>query len=94
MEIINDLEDLIFLKMMKAKRREGNKELFKTRSSFGFYSTGVNIIIEKNPELFVKSTRLTHEQFNALLNLIKPWLTKNSRRKPIEPEQRLYITLK
>ena len=94
MEIINDLEELIFLKMMNANRREGNKELFKTQSSFGFYFTGINIIIENNRELFVKSTRVNHVQFNALLNLIKPWLTKNSRRKPIESEQRLYITLK
>lgn len=92
---MDDLEDLILLSMMmQHKSRSGNRELFKSRPNYGFYSTGVNILIEKNPDLFLKSTRLNHNQFRVLLSLIEPSIKKFSHRKPIEPEQRLYITLK
>ncbi|XP_069963027.1 uncharacterized protein [Bactrocera oleae] len=93
MDYIDFLEDLLLLKMIACRQRSGNQEIFKTRKNHGFYSSGVNVLIKKNPGLFMKSTRFTHEQFKVLLNLVEPWLRKYSRRNPIEPEQRLYITL-
>ncbi|XP_039951977.1 protein ANTAGONIST OF LIKE HETEROCHROMATIN PROTEIN 1-like [Bactrocera tryoni] len=93
MDDIDVLEDLLLLKMIASRQRRGNQEIFKTRKNHGFYSSGVNVLIKKNRELFIKSTRFTYEQFKVLLNLVEPYLRKYSHRNPIEPEQRLYITL-
>ncbi|XP_017465225.1 PREDICTED: uncharacterized protein LOC108358412 [Rhagoletis zephyria] len=93
MDSIDVLEDLLFLEMISQNTRQGNREIFKTRKTSGFYTSGVKILIDKNPDLFFKTTRMTCAQFDALLNLIEPWLRKYSKRQPIEPEHRLFITL-
>lgn len=91
---IEVLEDLIVMRLLcKRKSRSSNKELFKSREKYGFYNTGFDILKEKNPELFFKSVRMDYEEFKALLELVRFALTKHSKRKPVNEEQRLFITL-
>nr|CAH7740540.1 unnamed protein product [Callosobruchus chinensis] len=45
-------------------------------------------------EMFFKYTRMFPEQFDQLLNLVKPKLLKRSRREYLSPEFRLGMTLK
>lgn len=99
MEIEEDIEDLENLMLLKSivdqvKCRKRNRQLFKTRDQFGFYRTGLSILQNEEDGLFHKSVRMSKAHFQVLLNLVGPFLERNSlRRKPIPPENRLYITL-
>ena len=91
---IEALEDLMILRLLKRNgSRSSNKELFKSREKFGFYNTGVDILVTKNPELVFKSVRMNLDQFKTLLLLVQFALTKHSERKSSNAEQRLFITL-
>lgn len=45
-------------------------------------------------EMFFKYTRMTPDQFDTLLALVRPKLLKRSRRKPLSPGLRLAMTIK
>jgi hypothetical protein len=45
-------------------------------------------------DMFFHYTRCTVEQFDQLLSLVGPLITKRSHRTPLNPEHRLAITLR
>lgn len=65
----------------------------RERSCLGAYCTLFLKYKRTNHEEFFKMTRLTVEQFEELLNLLHPALTKASMREFLHPEFRLAFTL-
>lgn len=82
----------IYLKSLN-RRRWWVRELNLTRDENGFFAKSYKHLKEKDYEHFIKITRMTKATYDVLFNLIKPKLQKNSHRKPIAPDCRLFLTL-
>lgn len=81
-----------------SKKRRPSTRRFKTRpinrariskSQYDYFKK----MTTWDEEQFFKYTRMTIAAFNKLLNLIRPFISKERRRDGIFPEQRLVITL-
>lgn len=65
----------------------------KRKRGQGFDLNLFHELIVSDHEEFFGYTRMWPEQFEFLLNLIRPYLEKRSIRKPLSPRLRLSITL-
>ncbi|XP_055910546.1 putative nuclease HARBI1 [Eupeodes corollae] len=74
-------------------RRWWVRPVYQERNEKGYFETTFKFIKENDPDLFFKSTRMNHIQYNLLLSLVKKRLTKSSIRKAISRECRMVLTL-
>ncbi|KAI8115878.1 Protein ALP1-like [Lucilia cuprina] len=79
--------------LMRSNRRWWVRPVNLTRDSIGFFKTCMEQIKVQDEEHFFKATRMEVSKYIMLLTLLKPKLQKFSRRNPIDPEQRLSITI-
>ncbi|KYN12068.1 hypothetical protein ALC57_15777 [Trachymyrmex cornetzi] len=105
MESIEENEELILLTsivwvqiiacylLLKPNRRWWMLPDKRERPCLGAYCTLFLKYKRTNHEEFFKMTRLTVKQFEELLNLLHPALTKASMREFLHPEFRLAFTL-
>lgn len=80
-------------KKVRNKRRWWVRPLLRNREKRSQYYNLFQYIKEKDDEQFFKFTRMTVNQFEKLLDLVKDRLIKISPRKPLSPEFRLVMTL-
>lgn len=64
------------------------------RKIHGDYYSLIVEMRQHDPEMFFSYTRMSIEQFDWLLNLVGPYLTKFSRREPLPEALRLLVTLR
>lgn len=81
----------------KRKRREyGIHPINQTRKKLGEFFTLIKML-EEDPMRYFNYFRMSNEQFNQILDKIKPCLMpkyKHSRSNIISPEEKLVITLR
>lgn len=77
----------------RKRRRWWVRPVYQDREKGGFYETTFQIMKSRDPEMFVKTTRMNLESFNVLFTCIGDKLQKYSFRKPISAECRLLLTL-
>lgn len=77
----------------RLRRRWWVRPVNVDRKDLGFHQIGFAQLKLRDEEHFFKATRMTVNKFNALLILLKERLQRFSRRKPIDEETRLGITL-
>lgn len=83
----------VYMKRDKKCRKVWVREVNKTRDKDGFFKKCFKEIKSKDEDHFFKATRMNVQTFNLLLGLLKQKLTKYCLRKPIEPENRLTVTI-
>ncbi|XP_067625733.1 putative nuclease HARBI1 [Eurosta solidaginis] len=88
---ITYLANEIFI--MCKNRRWWVRPVNLTREEEGFFKTCFQQLQEKDEEHFFKVTRMSTENFNLLLTLLREKLRRFSNRKAICPETRLAMTL-
>ena len=105
---MDDIEDTIFLLWLFNKRRKScrlmekkkqNKfwvrSIFKERELKGEFHALIQDLKLFDSEYFLKQFRMTSTKLEELLSWIAPKTEKSSvRREPIDPEQRLCVTLR
>lgn len=64
------------------------------RDEQGDYNNLIREMRSSHPDLFFSYTRMTFEQYDYLLELVTPILTKFSNRTPLPPAIRLLVTLR
>lgn len=77
----------------RLRRRWWVRPVNINRNSEGFQRMAFAELKLKDEEHFFKATRMTVDKFNALLILLKGRLQRFSKRKPIDEETRLSLTL-
>ena len=88
-------EELIF--EMYGRKRAKTHVMFELRSEEGMYSKLIVNHLREDPKKFAEFFRLSWEQFDFLVELIKDDLSKKSwgvNLYPITPEEKLAITLR
>nr|CAH7714787.1 unnamed protein product [Callosobruchus chinensis] len=75
-------------------RRWWVRPIFQERNQKGAFVNLFHHMKTSDHEMFFKYTRMFPEQFDQLLNLVKPKLLKRSRREYLSPEFRIGMTLK
>lgn len=86
------------LRQAQAERRRNRRRwwvrpTYEDRAKYGFYETTFRVMKARDPEMFMKATRMSVECFNLLLRLVGDNLKKFSMRTPISAECRLALTL-
>jgi len=80
-------------KRAKQKRRWWVRPVNKLRNAQGFYHNLVQELLQSDHEEFFGLYRMWPEQFSLLINLLHPYIKKNSNRTPLPTELRLAVTL-
>lgn len=93
MNIIFIMVKAVILVRKRLRRRWWVRPVNVNRNDLGFQQIGFAKLKANDKEHFFKATRMTVEKFNALLILLKERLQRFSRRKPIDEETRLGLTL-
>lgn len=76
------------------KRRWGVRPALRDRRNKGEFKTCFLKYKLIDHEWFFMYTRMTPTQFDNLLNIVGPLLEKSSNREPLNPAQRLAMTLR
>ena len=89
----------ILIKRNKSKRNKKRyrscavRVLNRNRKRCGFYFVTFRRMKDLDAEWFFIHTRMSVPVFNALVNMLTPFLRKISIRESVSPEERLAITL-
>lgn len=90
-----ELEDFIYLTSMPRKHRFWARQIYLDRQQKGEYHLLVQQAKHFDAEIFFQMFRMSATQFEELLQLISPYIVKNSlRREAIKPEERLAVTMR
>jgi len=81
------------IKRKRYNRRWWVRPMLRDRESLGHFHNLFQFMKNNDDEQFCKYTRMTVQQFEKLLNIVKLKLTKHSHRKSLSPEHRLAIIL-
>lgn len=81
------------IKRRLTKRRWWVRPVNRLRNAQGFYHNLVQELLQNDHEEFFGLYRMWPEQFNLLVNLLHPYIKKNSIRTPLPTELRLAVTL-
>lgn len=81
------------IKKRTKQRRWWVRPVNRQGNAQGFYNTLIQEIIQSDHEEFFELYRIWPEQFTLLVNLLQPYLKKNSIRTPLPTELRLAVTL-
>jgi len=89
---------ILISRLIKRKRKRYNRRwwvrpMLRDRESLGHFHNLFQFMKNNDDEQFFKYTRMTVQQFEKLLHIVKSKLMKHSHRKPLSPEHRLAITL-
>ena len=74
-------------------RRWWVRELNQSRDVDGFFILNFEKMKKLDPEHFFKMTRMNSSTFDLLFVLLEEKMQKTSKRKPIEPKFRLFLTM-
>jgi hypothetical protein len=94
---------VIFLILRRRRRRKAanNREIWtrswiQRRRELGFYRTFLCEIKDGDTETFKRFTRMTPENFQKLVTILSPYITKQdtNMRESISAEERLFITVR
>ena len=94
---------VILLILRKRRRRKAakNREIWtrswiQRRNEFGFFRRFLSEIKYEDTETFKRFTRMTPENFQKLITMLSPYITKQetNMREAISAEERLFITVR
>lgn len=86
------LGSLVLLRR-KAVRRWWVRPINRSRDQHGYFTNVFEEMKATDHEEFNSFTRMWPEHFEILLDLVEPFLRKQSNRRPLDPELRLALTL-
>lgn len=78
----------------RSNRRWWVHPINQSRKIYGDLYSLIADMRQHDPEMFFSYTRMSMEQFDWLLDLVGPSLTKFSRREPLPEALRLLVTLR
>ena len=81
-------------KRKKKKRKMWVRDIFNGRKKQGVYNNLVQEIHLRDRESYFRYMRMSPDQFQHLLSLIEPLVTKDNFHEPISAGERLSITLR
>ncbi|XP_026831285.1 uncharacterized protein LOC113563637 [Ooceraea biroi] len=80
-------------KRHRRERRWWVRSINKTRNELGYFNNQFKEAYETDHEEFFHMTWMTPAQYDHLCNLVRPFFTKKSMRKPISVNERVAMTL-
>lgn len=95
--ILEEMEDDEILRNIYEKKRAKKHRLFELKNEEGFFQNLVITHLREDSKKFTEYFRLSVEQFDFILGLIKQKLIKDSYNRnqyPIRPEEKFAITLR
>lgn len=92
---------LLILRRRRRRKAANNREIWtrswlQRRREFGFYRRFLTEIKVDDTETFKKFTRMTPDNFQKLVTIVSPYITKQdtNMRESIRAEERLFITVR